>query len=288
MAKSWMCRARLSARTEALMRRRIIAASVAFAALAFAFADAAGAAPSGPAERPKPTVVLVHGAWADASGFNGEISRLRARGLRALAPANPLRSLSGDAAYLASLLRTVRGPIILVGHSYGGAVITDAATGNPNVKALVYLDAFVPDQGESVLDLAGRFPGSLLPAALVAVPFTLPAGASGVDLYLRQSSFRRVFAADVPARRAALMAAEQRPATQQAFAEPSGPPAWKAVPSWYLLGARDRAVPPAAQRFMARRAGARITSIRSSHASPVSHPAAVTRMILEAVDRVTQ
>jgi pimeloyl-ACP methyl ester carboxylesterase len=280
----------LNPRMETLMRRRMISTSLALAflvlAFAFAVAGSASAAPSRPAKRPKPTIVLVHGAWADASSFNGEISRLRARGLRAIAPADPLRSLSGDAAYLASFLRTVRGPIVLVGHSYGGAVITDAATGNPNVKALVYLNAYVPDQGESVLDLASRFPGSLVPGALVPVPFALPNGISGVDLYLRRSSFRKVFAADVPTRRAALMAAEQRPAAQQAFAEPSGPPAWKTIPSWYLLGRQDRAVPPATQRFMARRAGARTTSIRSSHASPVSHPAAATRLILAAVKRV--
>jgi pimeloyl-ACP methyl ester carboxylesterase len=234
----------------------------------------------------RPTIVLVHGAWADASGFNGEIARLRARGYQAVAPANPLRSLAGDTAYLASFLHSVRGPIVLVGHSYGGAVITGAATGNANVKALVYLDAFVPDEGESVLSLAGRFPGSLLPSALQPVPFTLPAAAPGVDLYLRRTAFRRVFAGDVPRARAALLAAEQRPAAQQAFAEPSGPPAWKDIPSWYLLGREDRAVPPATQRFMARRAGSTIRSIHSSHASPVSHPGAVTRLILRAARRV--
>lgn len=234
----------------------------------------------------KPTIVLVHGAWADASGFNGEIARLHRHGFHAIAPANPLRSLSGDSAYLASFLHTVPGPIVLVGHSYGGAVITDAATGNPNVKALVYLDAFVPDQGESVLQLASRFPGSLLPNALVPAPFTQPGGVNGVDLYIRRSAFREVFAADVPKQTAALMAAEQRPATQQAFAEPSGPPAWKTIPSWYLLGREDRAIPPAAQRFMAKRADATITSLHSSHASAISHPQAATRLILKAAAHV--
>jgi pimeloyl-ACP methyl ester carboxylesterase len=261
--------------------RRIAGAIAAAAVVALA-----GAPASASAAAPRPTVVLAHGAWADGSSFDAEIGALRARGYRALAPANPLRSLSGDAAYLASFLRSLSGPIVLVGHSYGGAVITDAATGDPDVKALVYLDAFVPDQGETVLDLAGRFPGSLLPGALEPVPFTLPGGVSGVDLYLRRSAFRAVFAGDVPAGRAARMAAEQRPAAQAAFAEPSGPPAWRTIPSWYLLGRDDRAVPPATQAFMARRAGARITRIASSHASPVSHPQAVTRLILRAAARV--
>jgi pimeloyl-ACP methyl ester carboxylesterase len=270
-------------RTAPARRLSLWALALAIAAVAIALV---ATPPPARAATTKPTIVLVHGAWADASGFDGEISRLRARGFRAFAPANPLRSLSGDAAYLASFLSSISGPIVLVGHSYGGAVITDAATGNRNVKALVYLDAFVPDQGESVLDLASRFPGSLLPAALAPVPFTLPGGVSGVDLYIRPSAFHRVFAADVPRRQAALMAAEQRPPTQQAFGEPSGPPAWKTIPSWYLLGREDRAIPPATQGFMARRAGAAITRIHSSHASPVAHPAAVTTLILKAARRV--
>src|SRR4051794_12357442 len=202
-------------------------------ALALALLAAATSSPAAGAATAKPTVVLVHGAWADASGFDREIAMLQARGFDAVAPADPLRSLASDSAYLASFLASITGPVVLVGHSYGGAVITDAATGNPNVKALVYLDAFVPDEGETVLDLATRFPGSSLAGALVPVPFT--ANVSGVDLYLRRTAFRRVFAGDVAKPKAALMAAEQRPAAQAAFTEPSGPPAWKTIPSWYLL-----------------------------------------------------
>ena len=255
-----------------------VVGTVALALVAGALAGAPAHAASA-----RPTIVLVHGAWADASGFDREIAALRARGFDAVAPADPLRSLAGDSAYLAGFLASLTGPIVLVGHSYGGAVITDAAAQDPDVKALVYLDAFVPDQGESVLALASRFPGGLLADALAPVPFAGAGGPAGVDLYIRRSSFRRVFAGDVPRRKAALMAAEQRPAAQQAFAESSGRPAWKTIPSFYLLGREDRAIPPAAQAFMAARARATTVRIHSSHASLVSHPGAVTRLILRAV-----
>jgi pimeloyl-ACP methyl ester carboxylesterase len=236
----------------------------------------------------KPTIVLVHGAWADSSSWDGEISRLQADGYPVIAPANPLRSLSGDAAYVASVLKTIKGPIVLVGHSYGGAVITNAATGNPNVKALVYIDAFVPDQGESVLGLAGKFPGSQLPASITEAPYSQGAGQSGVDVYIKTADFRSAFAADVAPATADLMAITQRPVTLAALSEKSGVPAWKTIPSWYLVGSRDEAIPPATQLFMAKRAHSHTVEIKASHASLVSHPAAVTKLILDAAHRIAK
>jgi pimeloyl-ACP methyl ester carboxylesterase len=234
----------------------------------------------------KPTIVLVHGAWADSSSWDGEISRLQADGYPVVAPANPLRSLSGDAAYVASVLKTIKGPIVLVGHSYGGAVITNAATGNPNVKALVYIDAFVPDQGESVLGLAGKFPGSQLPASITEAPYSQGAGQSGVDVYIKTADFRSAFAADVAPATADLMAITQRPVTLAALSEKSGVPAWKTIPSWYLVGSRDEAIPPTTQLFMAKRAHSHTVEIKASHASLVSHPAAVTKLILDAAQGI--
>jgi pimeloyl-ACP methyl ester carboxylesterase len=234
----------------------------------------------------KPTVVLVHGAWADASSWDGEIGRLQSAGYPVVAPANPLRSLSGDAAYIASLLKTIKGPIVLVGHSYGGAVITNAATGNPNVKALVYIDAFVPARGESVLSLAAKFPGSELPASITEAPYTQGAGQSGVDVYIKPADFRSAFAGDVSPAKANLMAITQRPVTLAALSEMSGAPAWTSIPSWYLVGRQDEAIPPATQLFMAKRAHSHTVEIDASHASLVSHPAAVTKLILRAAHTI--
>jgi pimeloyl-ACP methyl ester carboxylesterase len=236
----------------------------------------------------KPTIVLVHGAWADSSSWDGEISRLRADGYAVLAPANPLRSLSGDAAYIASVLKTIKGPIVLVGHSYGGAVITNAAAGNPNVKALVYIDAFVPARGESVLSLAAKFPGSELPASITEAPYTQGSGQSGVDVYIKPADFRSAFAGDVSPAKTNLMAITQRPVTLAALSEKSGVPAWKSIPSWYLVGRQDQAIPPATQTFMAKRAHSHTAEINASHASLVSHPAAVTKLILAAAHTVAK
>jgi pimeloyl-ACP methyl ester carboxylesterase len=183
-----------------------MAAVLAFGALA---ASSTSARPR--AAGVKPTVVLVHGAWAGASSWDRVISRLQADGYAVVAPANPLRSLTGDATYIASVLKSIKGPIVLAGHSYGGAVITDAATGNSNVRALVYIDAFVPDQGETVLQLAAKNPGSELPAAITEVPYAQGGTKTGADVYIKTASFRSVFAADVPAGTADLMAATQRP-----------------------------------------------------------------------------
>jgi len=231
---------------------------------------------------PRPTVVLVHGAFADSSSWDGVISRLERRGYPVIGVANPLRGLADDSAYVSSVLDTIPGPVILVGHSYGGAVITDAAVDHPNVKALVYVAAFAPDEGESGLAILGKYPGSMLPPALTVRPFP-----GGQDAYVSPADFRQVFAADVPASKARLMAAGQRPVALAAFAEPSTTPAWKTIPSWFLVAGADRAIPPAAEQAMARRAGSHTAVIRgASHAVLVSHPDATAHLI-EAAARAT-
>ena len=232
-----------------------------------------------------PTIVLVHGAWADATGFDAEIRALRDRGFTAIGFANPLRDLAGDATYLAEFLRTLTGPIVLVGHSYGGNVISMAAAGNDQVKALVYLNGWMCDEGESQQQLLERFEGSLVGPSIRPVPYTGPDGTEGADLYLDRDAFREAFAADVDPETAAVMAAAQRPYAAAAFAgTPSGPPAWKALPCWYLLGTEDKAIPPALQRFMAERANATIVEVPASHVSFVSQPEAATQLILQAVE----
>jgi pimeloyl-ACP methyl ester carboxylesterase len=233
----------------------------------------------------KPTIVLVHGAFADASGFGAVTSRVQRRGYTVIAPANPLRGPASDAAYVASVMRTISGPIVLVAHSYGGAVISEAATQVPNVKALVYLDALALDAGESNLDIAERFPSKILPA-LRSRPFPQADGSEGMDLYIDPARFRSVFAADLPARLVARMAAAQRPISLAAGQEKSTEPAWKTIPSWYLIGRQDQIFTAAAQRFMAKRAGAHVTEINSSHASYISHPAKVTKLIIRAARSV--
>jgi pimeloyl-ACP methyl ester carboxylesterase len=232
----------------------------------------------------RPTVVFVHGAWADAGGFDGEIRALHRQGYRTIGAANPLRHLRSDAAYIAELLRTIEGPIVLVGHSYGGAVITNAATGNDQVKALVYLNGWVPDEGESVKQLFEMNENPDLPPALRPHPITNPDGSEGVDFYIDQEAFLTAFAGDVDRETARVMAATQRPFAGAAFEAPSGPPAWKSIPSWYLLGTEDKAIPPATQRFMAERAKATIEEVPASHASMVSHPDAATKLILTAAN----
>ncbi|WP_431967894.1 alpha/beta fold hydrolase [Actinacidiphila sp. bgisy160] len=278
-------------------RARLAAVSAAGLALAAGLATTASATQdhhAKPAGRPgvKPTVVLVHGAWADSAGWTGVAKRLQADGYTVAAPANPLRGLRSDAAYLADYLKTINGPVILVGHSYGGAVITNAATGNPHVKALVYVAAFAPDKGESIADLVGKFPGSHLsddpnapvPTALNAVPFTQADGGTGVDLYIKPDKFRDVFMSNrVSKSKAAALAATQRPLTAQAVGEPSATtPAWKTIPSWYLVARDDRAIPAAAERFMAARAHARTVEADAPHAVHLTDPKAVTRLIEKA------
>jgi pimeloyl-ACP methyl ester carboxylesterase len=224
----------------------------------------------------KPTIVIEHGAFADASGWDNVIGRLRRAGYTVVAPANPLRGVGSDAAYLKSVLATIQTPVVLVGHSYGGAVITNA--GAPNVKALVYVAAIAMDKGESQADIFKRFPGSRLgPATTIQRAFS-----GGVDQYVKEEAFRDVFTADQPGAVAAKLAATQRPLTVAATTEESGPPAWRDRPSWYLVTKQDRAIPPAAQRFMAKRAHAHTVEVDSPHFVMLSHSDAVTELILDA------
>jgi pimeloyl-ACP methyl ester carboxylesterase len=232
-----------------------------------------------------PTIVLVHGAWADATGWEPEIRALQERGYSVIGFGNPLRDLAGDAAYLADLLRTLSGPIVLVGHSYGGNVISVAAIGNEQVKALVYIDGWMCDVGESQQQLLEKFEGSLVGPSIRPVPFTNRDGSEGADLYLAAEAFHEAFAADVDPKTAAVMAAAQRPYAAAAFAAtPSAPPAWNTLPCWYLLGTDDKAIPPALQRFMAERANATIVEVPASHVSFASQPDATIQIILQAVE----
>lgn len=248
-------------------------------------ASAAGAGPT--AGGAKPTVVLVHGVFADASGWYKTMAGLQDAGFPVIAAANPLRTLAGDSAYVSSIVDTIPGPVILVGHSYGGEVVTNAGRGHTNVKALVYVAAFAPDEGESALQLAEQFPGSELPGALVTRPFPLPAdappGDPGLDGYIDPARFREVFAGDLPRSETRLMAAAQRPGSVGGLAGPSGVPAWKSLPSWYVIPTADKVIPPAVQRFMAQRAGSRVVEAKgASHVVMMSRPAVVVRQILAA------
>lgn len=233
------------------------------------------------AEPAKPTVVLVHGAFADSSSWNGVIAALQAKGYPVVAAANPLRSVAADAAYVSSVVESIDGPVVLVGHSYGGQVISTAANGHDNVRSLVYVAAFAPEAGEAVAELAAKFPGGTLGEAL-AEPVKLASG--GVDLYIDQSKFRTQFAHDVPEAQAALMAAGQRPITEAALTDKSGDPAWKRLPSWFVYGSGDKNIPAAALQFMADRAGSLRTVVvdGASHVVMVSKPEVVADLIDQA------
>ncbi|MEU7820274.1 alpha/beta hydrolase [Catellatospora sp. NPDC049133] len=231
----------------------------------------------------KPTVVLVHGAFAESASWSGVVQRLRERSIDVVAVANPLRSVHGDAAYVRDVIAAISGPVVLVGHSYGGMVITEAAAGSDKVSGLVYVCAFAPDHGESAIELSGRFPGSTLGQALTAYPVST----GGNELAIRRDVFHQQFAADVPAERAAVMYATQRPVTELALTTglPATAPAWASIPSWFVIGDADLCIPAELQRFLANRAGAK--SVRevpgASHAISVSQPDAVAAAIIEAV-----
>lgn len=233
---------------------------------------------AGAASSPKPTIVLVHGAFAESSSWDGVSAKLIADGYKVVGAANPLRSVKSDAAYISGIVKNIPGPVILVGHSYGGSVISTAANGNQNVKGLVYVAAFAPDTGETAIGLSSKYPGSTLGSAL-AQPVTLDDG--GKDLYINQSKFRDQFAADVPAGKAKLMAAAQRPITEAAIVEASGEPAWKNIPSWFVYGKADKNIPEATLDFMAKRANSQKTvAIKgASHVVMTSHPVEVSQLI---------
>ncbi len=232
----------------------------------------------------KPTIVLVHGAWADSGSWNGVIFRLQQAGYTVWAPPNPLRGVTYDSTYLADFLSTIPGPIVLVGHSYGGFVITNAATGNPNVKALVYDDAYVPNQNDTLLGLTSAVPGSCLsnpPAVFNQVPYP-GAPANDADLYVKQSVFPGCFANGIPGPEAAVLAATQRPLAASTLTETSGPPAWKTIPSWDIVGTADQVIPPAEQLAMANQAGADVTEIDAPHLSMITDPGVVASVIIQA------
>ncbi|MEV7239445.1 alpha/beta hydrolase, partial [Streptomyces sp. NPDC051020] len=226
-------------------------------ALALALTVPAAATSQSPA--PKPTVVLVHGAFVDASSWSGVIGRLQSDGYQVVAPANPLRGLASDATYLRSVLKTIDGPIVLAGHSYGGSVISQAAAGNSKVKALVYVAAFTPDRGESVTSVNSNFPPADLNNALVPASYPLPDGGTGTELYVQADKFHEVVAADAPESVANVAAAAQRPAAENIFTDKATEAAWKTIPSWDVIATQDHAINPDAQKFMAKRAHARIT-----------------------------
>ena len=235
----------------------------------------------------KPTIVLVHGAYADASSWNGVIERLQQQGYTVIAPANPLRGVAADSAYTASLLGQIDGPVLLAGHSYGGAVITNAATSATNVVGLVFVAAFAPEEGETLGEVENGSKDSVLGTALVQ--YTYPAGPDGqsaVEFVIDPARIRDAFAADLPPEVTKLMAATQRPAAAAAFTDASGPPAWKKLPSWAVVATGDKAAGADVVRSQARRAGADIVEVEGSHVIMISQPQTVTDHILKAARAV--
>ena len=260
--------------------RRIAILATAFSALAVLPAAASAA---------KPTVVLVHGAFADASGWYGVQERLEDKGYKVISPANPLRGVSADSAYLKSYLSTIKGPIVLAGHSYGGFVITNAATGGGDVRALVYVDAFIPDEGEFVFKILGGS-GSALdvpdPTTVLDIVGYPGAPEGDAEAFLKPDTVHNFFAQDLPEADRWLIAAGQRPITLGANTTPSAVAAWKTLPSWAVVGTEDLVIPPDTQRHMAERAGATITEVAGSHVSMVSHPQVTVDAILAAAAEV--
>jgi pimeloyl-ACP methyl ester carboxylesterase len=267
--------------------RRPLAVLIGILILFAATSVSAAAQPAG-ARGAEPTIVLVHGAFADASSWNGVVERLQEQGHTVVAPANPLRGIAADSAYIASVVAQIEGPVLLVGHSYGGAVITNAATNATNVVGLVYVAAFAPDEGERLIDVENGSRDSVLNSALVELTYPTGQGSeTAVEFAIDPALFREAFAADLPERQTAVMAATQRPVAAAAFTEPSGPPAWKSLPSWAVVATGDKAAGADVVRSMAQRAGADITELEGSHVIMISRPEAVTEVILEALHAVS-
>jgi pimeloyl-ACP methyl ester carboxylesterase len=234
-----------------------------------------------------PTVVLVHGAFADASSWNGVVELLQAKGVKVTAPANPLRGIAIDSAYIAGVLDETLGPVLAVGHSYGGAVITNAATDAKNVVGLVYVAAFAPDEHEVLGQITAGSKDSVLDTALVPLHYPSPdGGEAAVEFAIDPAKFHDAFAADLPVEQTAVMAATQRPVAEAAFSEPSGAPAWKRLPSWAVVASSDTAAGADVVRSMAERAGATITELEASHVVMISKPEPVTDVILAALAAV--
>lgn len=276
-------------------RRALALLSASAAVAALVSIGAAGAASaqgvtSSDSKHVRPTIVTVHGAWADSSSFSEVTARLQRDGYTVVNPPNPLRGLASDAASIAAFVnQATTGPVVLVGHSYGGAVITNAATSLPQVKALAFIDAFAPDQGESVVALAGSAPGSVLAGApqdvfdVVQDP-SLPSG--DPDLYVKKAIFAAGFTANLSRTEAAILGASQRPVAGGALQEPSGIPAWKTIPSFFLIGTNDKVIPVAGQLAMAKRAGGVIAKTNAGHLSMLEKPVDVSKLIEKAADSV--
>jgi pimeloyl-ACP methyl ester carboxylesterase len=231
----------------------------------------------------QPTAVLVHGAFADASGYAGVIRHLQAQGVAARAPMNPLRGLGSDAEAIARYTTTIEGPIVLVGHSYGGAVISQAAPGVKNVRALVFLSAFALDEGESCASVMEPFPPSMLASTNVASPYDAPGAAGGPDLFIKIDQFHETFCADLSEEVAGPMAVSQRPLAAAAFTEQPSAVGWRDLPSWYLVSERDQAIPPDCERYMAQRMNAVTESVDGSHAAFIAQPEVASGLVLKAL-----
>ena len=273
-----------------ISRRQVLAGGAALAASAALLATtegtAAAAAPTASGkEKPKmkPTIVLVHGGYADSSCWNATIQELQSKGYTTVCGSNPLRGIPTDAPYIGSLLDSISGPIVLVAHSMGGTVITNAAAGKNNVKALVYIAAFVPDVGETQGELIAKFPGSEVEAVSVPVPYTKADGTTGIDLYLSKDG-QAAFAADIRTDAFRVLQATQRPFDADSFVFPTTAAAWKTIPSWGLVAGQDKAIPPACERWMYSRAHARkvVEVPNSSHVAMISHPRIVADLIDDA------
>ena len=275
----------ISGRVSPWATRRLAAVAAALGLVATsALPGQEAVASEGDSDSAKPRVILVHGAWAESSGWNGVIKLLQQDGYAVTALANPLRSLATDSASISTYLDTIAGPVVLVGHSYGGAVITNAATGHENVQALVYVNAFAPDEGQTAFELAGPDSALAVPDPTTVfdfVPPTLPPS-STTDLYIKTQPFLDAFARGVAAKRVAKLAATQRPATFGALTEQSGVPAWQTIPCWYLLGTEDQIIPPSAQLAMAEHIGAVVSRFEAGHLGLISDPEAVERVIKKA------
>ena len=269
-------------RNELHWTRRAVIATAMLLAISIGGSGQAGASAAQTAQT-KPTVVLVHGAFADASSWNGVVTRLQKQGYTVVAPALAMRGLASDSAYLASLLTQLKGPIVLVGHSYGGAVISNAATGVKNVRALVFVNGFAPDAGEVLSTIENGSTDSALNPALLKFNYPTGNSTTGVELLVDPAKFPHVFAGDLPADEAALLAATQRPIAASAFSEKSGPPAWKSLPSWAVVSTGDKAAGTDVTLAEAKRAGAHITELSGSHLIMVSQPQAVTDVIVQAI-----
>jgi len=235
-------------------------------------------------ETPQPTVVLVHGAFADASGFSGLIRELESSGHTVVAPPNPLRGLASDAAALATVVRAIEGPVLLVGHSYGGAVVTQASAGLDNVIGLVYLAAFGLDVGDSCVSVTAPYPPALLAKTYVATSYEAPGAAGGPDLYIGRADFRETFCADVPIDLSDIMAATQRPLSLAAYTEKLTAAGWRTKPSWFLVSEHDNAIGSEAELFMARRMGATTETIGGSHCAFIARPTEVAAFIKQALN----